>query len=34
MDERLLPLLRQMVVVYEDEHMAVIVKPPGIATQV
>ena len=31
--KHLLPLLHQMNVAYEDEHMAVVVKPPGIATQ-
>lgn len=31
--KHLLPLLEQMCVVHEDEHFAVVVKPPGIETQ-
>jgi 23S rRNA pseudouridine1911/1915/1917 synthase len=31
--KHLCPLLEQMTVVFEDEHFAVITKPPGLATQ-
>jgi 23S rRNA-/tRNA-specific pseudouridylate synthase len=31
--KHLLPLLEQMTVVFQDEHFAIITKPPGLATQ-